>query len=170
MPKMFVKVHFSRANKKLQKTEKLHDAEIIGFDLPAGITCPYAGECKKICYAKKGNYQFPSKKAACADNLIASQQDDFVPRMVAIITGIQSNNDKPLYVRIHASGDFYSIEYARKWAEIAVQCPSVTFYAYTKSVSIVLGAGMPDNVHIAYSYGGTQDYLIPAGATVAKCP
>ena len=27
---------------------------------------------------------------------------------------------------------------------------------------------MPENVHIAFSYGGTQDYLIPAGATVAK--
>lgn len=168
MSEMFVRIHVSRGNAKLKKTEKLNNATVIGFDLPAGLTCPYAGECKKICYAKKGNYQFPSKKDACKDNLIASQQDDFIQRMVATINGIKANNDKPLYVRVHASGDFYSIEYARKWAEIARQCPSVTFYAYTKSVSIVLGAGMPDNFHVAFSYGGLQDYLIPAGATVAK--
>ena len=168
MSEMFVRIHVSRGNAKLKKTEKLNNATVIGFDLPAGLTCPYAGECKKICYAKKGNYQFPSKKDACKDNLIASQQDDFIQRMVATINGIKANNEKPLYVRVHASGDFYSIEYARKWAEIARQCPSVTFYAYTKSVSIVLGAGMPDNFHVAFSYGGLQDYLIPAGATVAK--
>lgn len=165
---MFVKLHFSRANKKLQKTEKFHGVEIAGFDLPAGDTCPYAGACKRICYAKKGNYQFPSKKNACKDNLIASLQDDFVQRMVAILNGMVANTDKPVYVRVHASGDFYSIEYARKWADIASQCPRVTFYAYTKSVAIVLGAGMPDNFHVAFSYGGLQDYLIPAGATVAK--
>ena len=168
MSEMFVRIHVSRGNAKLKKTEKLNNATVIGFDLPAGLTCPYAGECKKICYAKKGNYQFPSKKDACKDNLIASQQDDFIQRMVATINGIKANNEKPLYVRVHASGDFYSLEYARKWAEIARQCPSVTFYAYTKSVSIVLGAGMPDNFHVAFSYGGLQDYLIPAGATVAK--
>lgn len=168
MSEMFVKIHVSRGNAKLKKTEKLNNATVIGFDLPAGLTCPYAGECKKICYAKKGNYQFPSKKDACKDNLIASQQDDFIQRMVATINGIKANNEKPLYVRVHASGDFYSLEYARKWAEIARQCPSVTFYAYTKSVSIVLGAGMPVNFHVAFSYGGLQDYLIPAGATVAK--
>lgn len=168
MSEMFVRIHVSRGNAKLKKTEKLNNATVIGFDLPAGLTCPYAGECKKICYAKKGNYQFPSKKDACKDNLIASQQDDFIQRMVATINGIKANNEKPLYVRVHASGDFYSIEYARKWAEIARQCPSVTFYAYTKSVSIVLGAGMPANFHVAFSYGGLQDYLIPAGATVAK--
>ena len=168
MPKMFVKLHFSRANKKLQKTEKLHGAEIIGFDLPAGTTCPYAGECRAICYAKKGNYQFPSKKAACLDNLIASQQDDFVQRMVAVLNGIVANTDRQVYVRVHASGDFYSVEYARKWADIASQCPRVIFYAYTKSVSIVQSVTMPENVHRAFSYGGLQDYLIPAGATVAK--
>lgn len=168
MSEMFVRIHVSRGNAKLKKTEKLNNATVIGFDLPAGLTCPYAGECKKICYAKKGNYQFPSKKDACKDNLIASQQDDFIQRMVATINGIKANNEKPLYVRVHASGDFYSVEYARKWAEIARQCPSVTFYAYTKSVAIVLGAGMPENFHVAFSYGGLQDYLIPAGATVAK--
>ena len=169
MPAMFVKLHFSRANQKLQKTEKLHGATIIGWDLPAGMTCPYAGECKKICYAQRGNYRYPSKRDACMDNLIASQQPDFVERMVASIQGFNANNDKKLFIRIHASGDFYSVEYALKWAEIARQCPSVTFYAYTKSVSIVQTVDMPDNVKIAYSLGGLQDYLIPANAhAVAK--
>ena len=71
-------------------------------------------------------------------------------------------------MRVHASGDFYSVEYARKWADIATQCPSVIFYAYTKSVSIVRSVDMPENVKLAFSYGGLQDYLIPAGATVAR--
>ena len=40
MSEMFVKIHVSRGNAKLKKTEKLNNATVIGFDLPAGRTCP----------------------------------------------------------------------------------------------------------------------------------
>jgi len=35
-------------------------------------------------------------------------------------------------VRIHASGDFHTAEYARAWVEVAGRCPGVRFYAYTR--------------------------------------
>lgn len=36
-------------------------------------------------------------------------------------------------MRIHVSGDFYSIEYIRKWAEIVRRSPRQQFFAYTRS-------------------------------------
>jgi hypothetical protein len=35
--------------------------------------------------------------------------------------------------RIHVSGDFFSVEYVKKWIEIVTARPDVTFYAYTRS-------------------------------------
>ena len=70
--------------------------------------------------------------------------------------------DKDIYVRIHDTGDFYDVEYTRKWFKIAELNPSVKFYAYTKMVSVFhkLKDEMPDNFTIVYSYGGTEDALI----------
>ena len=36
-------------------------------------------------------------------------------------------------MRIHVSGDFYSEEYIQNWIDIVNGCPSVQFYAYTRS-------------------------------------
>jgi len=38
-------------------------------------------------------------------------------------------------VRVHASGEFYSAEYVRKWIIIANLNPNITFFAYTRSWS-----------------------------------
>lgn len=167
------RIHLSTGNAKLQKTAKLHNARITSFDLVPGVTCPCAGECKDWCYAQKGNYvRFGKTLGMChEENYEISQRADFVDIMVKKLRGMVKAADrkgKKVFIRLHATGDFYSLEYARKWAEIARQCPSVTFYAYTKSVSIVQRAGFPKNVFIAYSYGGTQDLQIPEGATVAR--
>jgi hypothetical protein len=35
--------------------------------------------------------------------------------------------------RIHVSGDFFHVDYIRKWIEICKRRPDVTFYAYTRS-------------------------------------
>ena len=51
-------------------------------------------------------------------------------------------------VRIHESGDFYSIEYVEKWDNIAKQLPQVKFYAYTKRNFVQFTA---NNVNIVNS-------------------
>jgi hypothetical protein len=49
-----------------------------------------------------------------------------------IINEIKRKRVKPVAIRIHATGDFYSQSYLNKWIEIAAALPSVDFYAYTK--------------------------------------
>jgi hypothetical protein len=48
-------------NTKLVKTAKEFGVRIFNFSIPAGndkksgkITCPFAGSCLKLCYAKRG--------------------------------------------------------------------------------------------------------------------
>lgn len=36
-------------------------------------------------------------------------------------------------VRIHTSGDFFSTAYINAWRSVALRCPDVKFYAYTRS-------------------------------------
>jgi hypothetical protein len=72
------------------------------------------------------------------------------------------NPKKRLFVRIHSSGDFYSIGYLRTWIEIAKKFPDVTFYGYTKMVSMLKAHidEIPANMIFAYSFGGKEDRLI----------
>jgi len=51
------------------RNSKLAKDQIVSFNLPAGLTCPGAGICAKICYAKKHKFLFPSVKQAYARNL-----------------------------------------------------------------------------------------------------
>ena len=139
------------------------------FSLIAGKTCPMAGKCKKYCYGKKGTYLYPSviaRREACYQ---ASLKDNFVDYMTANVNMVKAEvGNADLYIRIHDTGDFYSIEYVKKWFEIARNCPDVKFYTYTKSVTYVKSAGeIPENLTITYSLGGLEDLEIPEGSKVA---
>jgi len=57
-----------------------------------------------------------------------SLKDDFVERALG-----ELNKEDIKYVRIHASGDFYSEEYVDKWYDIVKAKPSILFLAYTKT-------------------------------------
>lgn len=106
---------------------KLSSAILI-FNLPAIKTCPNCSQCRKACFAAKAEYQYPQAKASRERNYQASGDCGFVDSIVRIT----EKSGKSL-VRIHESGDFYSQEYADKWAEIAKRLPNVFFYCYTKS-------------------------------------
>lgn len=106
---------------------KLSDRILI-WNLPAIKTCPNCSQCRKSCFAAKAEYQYPQAKACRERNYQASLRDDFVEKAVVLIG--KSRKD---IACIHESGDFYSQEYASKWAEIAKRLPHVFFYCYTKS-------------------------------------
>ena len=150
----------SLPNKKL-KASMRDDEFILSFGLPAGLSCPYAGECKKICYAKHGNYLYKEPVNKRANNYAVACSPKFVELMNAELK--TWSYVKKLLIRIHDSGDFFSPAYLDKWIEIARANPSVTFYAYTKSVAMVKSRDIPDNMIIGYSWGGLQDYLIEPG-------
>jgi hypothetical protein len=152
-------------NSKLQKTAKEFNVRIFNFSIPAGndkksgkITCPFAGSCLKLCYAKRGMYRFGNVERALTKRYEASKQDNFVETITNELSKVKK--DKQTYVRIHDSGDFYSPTYFAKWLEIARLNPSVRFYAYTKSHSFIRGIELPENFDLIFSLGSTKDELI----------
>ena len=147
----------SLSNTKLVKTGKLHNGVVAAFDLPAGQTCPYAGACKKGCYAHGFTFLMHADKYA--NNYAVSQTDSFNELISAEISELRSKY-KHVYIRIHSSGDFYSREYLAKWLVIIRSFPDVRFYCYTKSVGMLKSCDIPSNFTVTYSYGGMQDMLI----------
>ncbi len=89
-------------------------------------TC--AGNCPN-CYACTGRYNMDNVKDCNAlHTLITRSYIDFKKR--AIIAQIKA--DHISIVRVHASGDFDSIEDVKAWLEISAACPDTFFYTYTK--------------------------------------
>ena len=149
-------------NAKLKKTSLENNKRVLNFSLPAYKTetgktvCPFAKDCIKYCYAQKGNYRFPSVQKGLNKRYQLTKTNDFVPMMNATIL-----LERPTHVRIHDSGDFYSIKYLNKWIQIAKDNKSVIFYAYTKSIKFFInGLKLPKNLKIIFSEGSKTDNLI----------
>lgn len=151
-------------NSKLKKTSKTVGAKVVNFGIPAHrdkktgkTTCPFAGECKKFCYAQKGAYVWGNVHPAFTARYEATKLDSFVTEMVKEV-----KRTKAEFVRVHDSGDYYSPEYIQKWVEIARQLPHVKFYSYTKSIPLFLPIldSIPENYDLIFSEGSTVDHLI----------
>jgi len=150
-------------NAKMKKTSKENNAKIFNFSIPAyktksgKITCPFAKECVKYCYAQKGNYtRFPKIAELMEQKYKISKTDNFITLMNEEII-----KKKATHIRIHDSGDFYSIAYLQKWLTIANDNKEVIFYAYTKSIKFfVNGLLLPKNLKIIFSEGSKTDNLI----------
>jgi len=155
-------------NKKLKNTSLINKVRVLNFSLPAyktqnnKVVCPFAKECVKYCYAQKGNYRFPSVKKGLNKRYELSKKEEFVTIMNANIL-----LERPTHVRIHDSGDFYSIDYLNKWIQIANDNKNVIFYAYTKSIPFFKRSKennnnwlLPNNLVIIFSEGSKKDNLI----------
>jgi hypothetical protein len=149
-------------NAKLKKTSIENNMRVLNFSLPAYKTitgktvCPFAKDCVKYCYAQKGNYRYPSVIKGLNNRYELSKTADFIPKMNATII-----LERPTHIRIHDSGDFYSINYLLKWISIANTNKEVIFYAYTKSIQFFKGCiNIPSNLKIIFSEGSKTDNLI----------
>lgn len=128
------------------------------FNLPAWSTCPGRTEfCAAACYARKGNFLHANVRAAHADNLDRSRLPEFVETVTKEITrrGIA-------LLRIHSSGDFYSLPYLETWREIARRCPGTRFFCYTRTWTIpeyrvALDAISEPNLVVWYSTDPSMD-------------
>lgn len=138
-------------------------------------TCPAAGICAKVCYARNGTYNFPAVRAKHQRNL-ARVLDD-LPRWKAdMLTELSARRfrpteDQPVYIRIHDAGDFFTDAYLTAWLDIARAHPDLVFYSYTKEVARfrrLVEPAPPPNFLWCYSYGGREDHLLdPATDRVA---
>ena len=150
-------------NAKMKKTSIENNAKIFNFSIPAyktksgKITCPFADTCVKYCYAQKGNYtRFPKIKQLMEEKYTITKQDNFI-----LLMNEEIKKKKATHIRIHDSGDFYSIKYLIKWIDISIQNPDVIFYAYTKSTKFFKGSlQTPKNLKIIFSEGSKTDNLI----------
>ena len=94
------------------------------YTVKGTCTCDCIG-----CYAQSGFYRMTSTINALAiRTIIARDYLDFMRR--AIMAQIKADNIKLL--RIHASGDFFSLAYVTAWHEIAEHCNACVFWSYTK--------------------------------------
>lgn len=158
--------------KLLSQNSELRPDGIFNWSLPAFAVklsdgtnfnvCPKAGACASYCYARNGTYNFSNVKGRHIANLEYTlyQPDEWYQQMLAEVSHPKMRGK---YVRIHDAGDFYSEDYLRLWLKIATECPEVTFYCYTKEVSMfkrVVEPNCPENFRYLYSMGGKEDYLI----------
>lgn len=148
-------IRLSDGNTKLKKSG------IVSFNLIPIIHCPLAGSCKAFCYATVGQQAFASGVKRRAAAFKATLDPAFVQNMHA---EIQRWKKKIKAIRVHDSGDFYSMDYLKSWLEIARLNPDVKFYAYTKSLPFVhrayqLGL-VPPNFRLIQSVGGLADNRI----------
>jgi hypothetical protein len=187
VPNQLTSIEYSKEIKKIPRemitsNTKLKKDSIGVFSIPAlygtvvgdsGIlqdltTCPNAGVCSRFCYAQKGMYSFPKTKVSQNKKLQflldAMKDPKKLEIFQAIIySDILRNNYKT--IRIHDSGDFFSVQYARFIFKHLVQkFPKIQFYAYTKMVPMfeVLRKKnqIPKNLKIIYSEGGKHDSMI----------
>jgi len=148
-------------NSKLKRTSKALGVRVFNFGIPAyksasgKLTCPFADECVKFCYARKGAYIWSNVSPAFEKRYQITKQDDFVEQMTTEIA-----KKKPNYIRVHDSGDYYSKEYLRRWLEIAAIHPDIKFYSYTNCVEMFKNVELPDNYDIIYSDSGKQKNMI----------
>jgi len=149
-------------------------------------TCPSAGICASVCYARNGTYLFSNVLAAHTRNL-QMVIDDHLSWREQMIKELQSTRftrpaparQLPISyddvaddwlrqwcstgtpaIRVHDSGDFFAEWYLHDWLYIAEQTPQILFYAYTKEITMLSSAQMPTNFRWLASTGGTQDDLI----------
>ena len=150
------------------------------------MTCPHAGVCASLCYARSGRYRFGNVLKAHTRNLdrYLINRELWVKDMM---TELQHKRFRPTGIphevswavrddfswwqwsgarslRIHDAGDFFDDQYLRDWLRVAAATPDVVFYAYTKSVQMFKDAEaeglVPPNFVIIFSMGGKQDALV----------
>lgn len=133
-------IHLSEGNIKSKNTDNIM---FLTWSLPSGATCPYATDmCKKRCFAKK-NESFKNVRDSRERNLEETQKDTFIEDMIKHLEYHLSRpkaKNKRIFVRIHTSGDFYSLDYLIKWVYISEyfkENDKIFFQAYTKSMPII---------------------------------
>lgn len=133
-------------------------------------TCPSAGICRQVCYARNGTYLWPVVLGRHQANLMYVL-DDPVGWETTMVAELGARKFHGAWIRIHDSGDFFSDDYLRMWLRVCAARPDVNFYCYTKEVERfrrLVEPHPPMNFLWVYSYGGTQDYrLDPAVDRVA---
>jgi hypothetical protein len=162
-------LRFGRGNAKL-------DDAIFTFSLPAGYSCPFARDCLSKANRQTGRIKDgPGTKFRCYAASMEMRQsirrsrwhnfrllhackskEEMTGLILASLTRFAG------YVRVHCSGDFFSLDYFDAWLEVSRQRHRTLFYAYTKSLPywVTRLKSIPNNFVLTASKGGQHDHLI----------
>ena len=100
--------------------------------------------CERVCYATKGKHNCPDVKASRSRSYEETRRADFVDAIAYTVRVEKQSKryaDAVMIVRIHESGDFYSVQYLRKWLKAwreLENADGVKFVFYTKSFPFFL--------------------------------
>lgn len=121
----------SGKNIKLLTSGNLKISNKIGiYDMPEIITCKYA--CKS-CYACKSSRIYKNTRIYRMKHLLfillAIYNNNF---RKLFISNMVENCEKYEIIRLHGSGDFFSLQYLNIMLQVIKLCKHVKFYTYTK--------------------------------------
>jgi hypothetical protein len=113
-----------------------------------------SGSICSMCYAQKGNYDYPSVRIAHAKREAALHQLPRWTRAMSCLIAVRCTGaDK--YFRWHDSGDLQSVAHLRAIAIVARQNPKVKFWLPTREYALVKEYcrtySVPDNLVIRLS-------------------
>ena len=116
-----------------------------------GVTTEVLGTCPVNCpgcYAQAGRYNCSNVKAANArKTTLARLFLDWC--RAAILAQIEA--DHITICRIHAAGDFFSMEYVGMWRDVVKACPGTIFWTYTKNTEAERAFDDLDNINVVRS-------------------
>ncbi len=115
----------------LSRTSKIgEEARTLGMPLDDTCCngCGVATACQHGCYVHKTKEGRDAIGKRYKKNFMIAQRSDFDK----LITGaIQKAGIK--FVKLHVSGDFFSVKYTRAWIKVVTRLRSVSFWIYTRA-------------------------------------
>jgi len=185
---------FSPAN---SKTKALYQVEgiapylegrrkVYSLDLPSGLSCPSARECKSMavprtddptrfiikdgpqcrfrCFSASQEIVYPATRKARRHNFDVMRKMRGATQCLSMLEASLPSNLGVL--RFHVGGDFFKPAYFDAAIRLADARPDVLFYAYTKELKNFLKHPIPPmgnirpNFIVTASRGGKHDHLI----------
>lgn len=115
-----------------------------------GGTCPGAtcgkggcldvkeGRTTQTCYMSKVTRIYKNVGKTLLENTTAlhnkteEEMRNVIRQMIQVFSSDSKGED--LYFRLHYSGDFFSLDYAKAWASVMKEFPEIRFWVYSRSV------------------------------------
>lgn len=149
-------ITMAKGNRKL-------GSQIVGFSLPAIVTCRPDAPCKKTCYTQKGPQRFPTVLGTYYKNLrIYNETQNKKEYFDKINAFLKYSGYK--YMRFFDSGDLPDKEFLNGIFYIARTNPKVKFMMFTKRyewVNEILCSDIkPKNLCIIFS-AWNKEWIVP---------
>lgn len=148
---------------------KFRDYVIATMSFAERASCPTTCKHWRDCYGN--NMPFAKRLDHTSPHLL--------PKLEAeIVRKLKVRGRKGLMVRLHALGDFFSVDYVQFWERMLVEHPTLACWGYTARMPltpigdeiarVVLALG--DRFAIRWSDGGLETHSTVSIATADECP